>query len=231
MGIEIASPGQLAQLLRGQDVMGIRRLQASGLAQLDGGLAVNGPAQINNTDLAALVTAVPRMIDKQTLLAAAPTVTIPSTILIPRGFSLIRIRGSVRCSLATADTVALRFNGDNGTHYSWQNMQASATGVAGADQGATGSTSGPIAITAGTNGVFGYFTAEIMLYDSSDRNIPWISLSFDREAAVGAGSSRSNVLAGHWNPVALAPVTSITLLLTGGSNFQAGCTFITELVP
>lgn len=228
MTIQIATPGDLARLLRGQDLLGLNRLQVSGFTQLDGGVAINGPATLNGLPL---FPGGVQVVDDQTVAVATNVITIPARGTFPRGGRVLRVRGSVQNSSAGAATMVAFVNNDSSAVYTWQNLQGSGAGTSGNDQGAALATDSAFAIAGGTwdAKAFNFFMLEFYLYDSSDRHKIFWSLSVDRESGTPTGSMRNNVLSGMWAPAVDAPISTLVFGWSTAVNFQPGSRFTTEI--
>jgi hypothetical protein len=148
----------------------------------------------------------------QTLGSATATVTFSS---IPSTYTDLVLVTSSKKDTATAANEAIRFNSDTGSNYSYTLLEG--TGSAAASGRATNSTSIALddaALVDTSN--FRPAIVSIQNYSNSTTNKTILSRANNASRGVDA-------IVGLWRNT--AAITSVSVILQGGSNFAAGSTF------
>lgn len=153
-----------------------------------------------------------------TTLLGADTSTVTFSSIVGT-YKHLQIRFAARNSAATVDIPILRFNSDSGANYSWHRLQADGTSVASA--GVSGATFNQVGFLPGSNstsGVFGVSIVDILDYANTNKNKTVRALD-----GVHGSSTIVEIKSGGW--FSTAAVTSITLSISGGTNFVTGSRF------
>lgn len=154
-------------------------------------------------------------LDKVTVGSAVSSVTLNMGSTISQSYSNLVIVGSHKNTASIAG-IAIRFNGDTGTHYSSTLLYG--TGSAAGSSRYTNQTQIPIGYTSTSE--FAVLNCEIFNYSSTTAYKTLISRG-------GSASYEEDTIVGNWRGStgsSTEAITSITLTATGG-NIAAGSTF------
>jgi len=155
----------------------------------------------------ATATFVP--IATQTLGSAAASITFSS---IPGTYTDLRL--VLTCTTSVSDTVALQFNSDTATNYSYTLIQGTgAVANSGNNTSATSAYIGSGAPTSTT--VPGMYSIDVFSYAGSTNKTLLVNAAIDQN---GSGDVTCAVCL--WRST--SAITAVKLLLTGGNNFATG---------
>lgn len=153
----------------------------------------------------------PQLLGSSTLTGSAASITVT----IPAGFNHLQGIWTGRSdAVATAASLQLRFNGDNGSNYLWQQLEANnASSSASSSGGAT---------TAARIGAVPAASASADYWGSGSFTVGGIAAAASFKVAVGGSSafvtttnSYVGTYSGQWN--SLSTITSVSLLAASGN--------------
>ena len=145
----------------------------------------------------------------QTLGSAAAAITFNS---IPGTYTDLRL--VLTCTTSASDTVAVQFNSDTAANYSYTVIQG--TGAAANSGNNTSATSAWVGAGAPTSTtVPAMYSVDVFSYAGSTNKTALANGAIDQN-----GSGDVTAVVALWRST--AAITSVKLLLTGGSNFSTG---------
>lgn len=141
---------------------------------------------------------------------------------IPQIFNRIEMEFFARGNVsAVEDTLALRFNGDSGSNYDWQQIFGGNASVSGVRGNATSSLSAmPFPAATGQTSAWGSGILRLTEYTRTEGFRPY---TFDGGYYRTGSDFRTMCVAGQWR--SLAPITSITIFTAAASTFVDRSTF------
>jgi hypothetical protein len=241
--IEIASPGDLARLLRGQNVRGLSGLQVDGTSRLDGGAIISGGIDLSSGDIRVRSGSIyvpgvggvfaPTLGGGHVIIKATETdlvggvaITTVSFNGLPQTFRNISYRAVARDTSANIGLInmVLQFNGDSGAHYFDVQNQATTNSANPTTTGAVGATAGRGGlIVQGANSEpaeWGNSYGWILNYSSPIVSKNWTWFATAQVTGTGPFIYQGG---GHWYDGAGSgslPVTSITFSSDGGATWR-----------
>jgi hypothetical protein len=217
----------LAEQLRGQALRGLKQLQVSGLARLDGGLNVFGLTRLGDTTADRIRSSAPgwflnddgtssfsQLVNFQSVLnVASLVIPLPAT-----GFKHARVKLKIQGLTAAANTGNnLRMNADAGFNYNYQSM--SANNAAQTDLGVAAASAISLGnMPAGTAPAGEWAVVVIDLFDyTSATDHKQVTVKAYQRSAAGAGGMVIYEVGASWDPAVDAAVTSLTILASAGN--------------
>jgi len=201
----------------------VPQLQVDGPTELDGGLTVYGPAQLNNIDLVALVRKVPQVIQR-IVTGSTPGFGVgvsPSFQNIPQNFTDLELTYTARDTSNGVGLVSLLMTMNTGASYYCARLQSN--GAASATFEQVNQASGICGlVTQGAAPLSNFFRSHgtITIYDYTDANQvqAW---TYSSQGTINSISGSIYQESGGGFTGFLGPITRIDLLLAP----IAGCTF------